>query len=93
MEPLHLAIMRLRQATFDLPDWARIALVLALGVLLAGVGDFLLSRQGYPGIGVAIWVIGYGGTVFAVWALFVRGREFVPAGDGPGEDGSGERNR
>lgn len=80
----------------DPPAWATVASLLALGVVFAGVGDFLLARLGYPGVGAVVWVVGYGGSVLVVWLLFFRGREFRPGTvteDDPGGEERGERNR
>ncbi|MFC7175969.1 hypothetical protein [Halosegnis marinus] len=66
-------------ATLDrLPSWAKAVSVLATAVVLAGVGDFLLSQAGYTGLGALVWALGYGGAVVAVWAIWFRGQEFDP---------------
>lgn len=63
----------------DLPDWALVATVLAAGVVSAGVTDFFLSRAGFEDLGVFVWVVGYGGAVFAVWFVWLRHLDFAPS--------------
>lgn len=88
--------MPIPSADVELPEWAQVAALLAAGVVLAGMTDFLLARLGFPGVGAWVWAIGYGGTVLAVWFFFLRGQEFEAggvAGDGSGDERNGERNR
>ena len=61
-----------------LPGWAKALSIIATAVVLAGVGDFLLSQAGYDGLGMLVWAAGYGGGVLAVWAIWFRGLEFAP---------------
>lgn len=62
-----------------LPDWAKAALVLVSGVVGAGIADYLLAQAGYGALGAAVWVVGYGGAVFAVWFVWLRHLEFDPS--------------
>ncbi|MFB6117288.1 hypothetical protein [Halosegnis sp.] len=64
--------------TTELPGWAKALAVIATGVVLAGVSDFLLSQAGYTGLGALVWAAGYGGAVLVVWAVWFRGQEFDP---------------
>ena len=61
-----------------LPGWAKALSIIATAVVIAGVGDFLLSQAGYGGLGMLVWAAGYGGGVLAVWAIWFRGLEFAP---------------
>lgn len=63
----------------DLPEWAKAALVLAAGVVIAGVTDYFLARAGFEGLGMLVWAIGYGGAVFTVWFVWLRHLEFDPS--------------
>lgn len=78
----------------SLPGWARAAVILAAGVVVAGAGDFALSAAGHPGLGAFVWAVGYGGAVLAVWLLVFRGRSFEPGAvkevDGEASDGDGD---
>jgi hypothetical protein len=51
----------------DLPGWARLLLVLAVGVALSGLADFALSRAGYPSLATLAWTMGYAGTIIVLW--------------------------
>lgn len=64
--------------TDGIPGWAKALGVIATAVVLAGVGDFLLSQAGYTALGALVWAAGYGGGVIAVWAIWFRGQEFDP---------------
>jgi len=61
-----------------LPNWAKAALALAGSVALAGLADAALARAGYPTLGATVWVVGYGGAVFAVWLFWVRHLDISP---------------
>lgn len=61
------------------PDWAKAAAVLVSGVVLAGLADYLLAQAGHEGLGALVWVVGYGGAVFAVWVVWLRRLEFEPS--------------
>lgn len=56
----------------DLPSRRLLALVLAAGVLVPGLLQYLLERAGYPLAADAVWVAGYGGTVLVVWYGWLR---------------------
>jgi hypothetical protein len=66
------------EGTDGVPSWAKLLAVIAAAVVLAGVGDFLLSQAGYEGLGMLVWAAGYGGGVIVVWAVWFRGQEFDP---------------
>lgn len=63
-----------------LPGWATAAVVLALGVVLAGLADYALSQAGHPSLGTLAWVAGYSAAVLVVWAGWLRGVDFEPGG-------------
>lgn len=63
-----------------LPGWVRPALVLVVGVVLAGVADFALTEAGYPALATLAWVAGYGGTVIVLWAVWFRHVDLEPGG-------------
>ena len=64
--------------TDGFPSWSGPVLVIVGVIVLAGVGDFLLSQAGYTGFGALVWALGYGGAIVAAWAAFFRGQEFDP---------------
>lgn len=67
------------EATLDgLPPWATAGFALVAAIVLAGMGDFLLSQAGYDSLGALVWALGYGGIVITAWAVWFRGQEFEP---------------
>lgn len=62
----------------ELPEWAKAALVLAAGILFAGVSDYVLAQTGYDALGTLVWVAGYGGAVIVIWFIWLRGVELGP---------------
>lgn len=66
--------------TGRLPGWAKAAIVLGAGVVLAGLADYALSQAGYPSLGALAWATGYAGVVVVIWAGWLRNLEFEPGG-------------
>lgn len=62
-----------------LPEWTKAAAVLVAGVVFAGMADHLLASAGHEGLGALVWVVGYGGAIFAVWFVWLRHLEFEPS--------------
>lgn len=46
--------------------------VVLLGVAGTGLGVRLLSAAGHPGLGSALWVLGYGSTIAVLWYGWLR---------------------
>ncbi|WP_255195271.1 hypothetical protein [Halorarius litoreus] len=63
-----------------LPGWAKAAIVLGAGVVLAGLADYALSQAGYPSLGALAWAMGYAGAIAVIWAGWFRHLEFEPGG-------------
>lgn len=75
----------------ELPGWARLLVVLAVGVAISGLADFALSSAGYATLGTFAWAVGYAGTVIIVWLVWGQKLELV--GDtGIGHDATPEEN-
>lgn len=58
-------------------DGWRVALIAALGIVVSGMADYLLSAEGYVGLGRVAWAVGFGVTVVAVWFLWLRPIDLV----------------
>jgi hypothetical protein len=65
---------------FEVPDWAKAALLLLLGVVIGGIADFALSQAGYASLGALTWAVAYSSVIIAVWAVWLRDLEFEPGG-------------
>lgn len=50
----------------------RLGLVLALGVIIPGVADYVLKSAGYPTLGGIAFASGYGLALFVVWYVWFR---------------------
>lgn len=53
-------------------DGWQAALIAALGIVVSGVADYLLTASGYVGLGRLVWAVGFGVTVLVVWYLWLR---------------------
>lgn len=53
-------------------DVLLLATVLVLGVAGTGIVRRLLGEAGLNDLGVVVWILGYGGTVFVVWYGWIR---------------------
>jgi hypothetical protein len=61
----------------ELPGWARLLAVLALGVAFSGLADFAITQAGYPKLATLVWAAGYAGTIMLVWLVWGRRLELV----------------
>ncbi len=57
-------------------DALLLALILAAGVIVPGVLDYLLHQAGQPALGSAVWLAGFGTMVLVVWYGWVRPLDF-----------------
>ena len=48
------------------------AVMLAATILLPGLMDYALSAAGYDSLGGAVWAVGYGFGVLAIWYIWIR---------------------
>ena len=46
--------------------------IVALGVVVPGLVDNLLTNAGAPGLGVLVWTVGFGSAVVALWYVVLR---------------------
>ncbi|MFC5972372.1 hypothetical protein ACFPYI_13610 [Halomarina salina] len=46
--------------------------IVALGVIVPGLVDNLLTQAGAPGLGVLVWTVGFGSAVIALWYVVLR---------------------
>ena len=53
-------------------DGRRAALIAAVGIAVSGAADYLLTANGYAGLGRLAWTVGFGATVLAVWYVWLR---------------------
>ncbi|WP_276258622.1 hypothetical protein [Haloglomus litoreum] len=75
----------------ELPGWARLLAVLAVGVALSGLADFALTQAGYPTLATFVWATGYAGTIIVVWLVWGQHLDLV--GDtGVGHETDPEEN-
>lgn len=73
----------------ELPGWAKLLLVLAVGIAVSGLLDFALSNAGYGNLATLVWAMGYAGTLIIVWLVWGQHLELV--GDtGVGHDAPAE---
>ena len=56
--------------------------VLAAGIVLPGVMDFVLNQAGYPTLGAIVWAMGYASMVLVVWAGWIRPLDLSGPGGG-----------
>lgn len=61
----------------ELPGWAKLLLVLAVGVAVSGMLDFGLTRAGYPTLATFAWALGYAGTLIVVWLIWGQHLELI----------------
>jgi hypothetical protein len=61
----------------ELPSWARMLVVLAVGIALSGLADFALSRAGYANLAAFAWATGYAGTIIILWLGWGRHLDLV----------------
>ena len=58
------------------------AVVLATGVILPGVADYVLSTAGFDTLGMVVWAVGYLLMVLYLWYRWVRPLDLSgPAGE------------
>jgi hypothetical protein len=57
-------------------DTLLLALLLAAGVIVPGVLDYLLHQAGRPALGSAVWLAGFGTMILVVWYGWVRPLDF-----------------
>jgi hypothetical protein len=75
----------------ELPGWARLLAILAVGVAISGVIDFALTQAGHANLGAFAWATGYAGTIIVLWLVWGRDLELV--GDtGVGHESGTEEN-
>ena len=53
-------------------DGWRVAAIAAVGIIISGVADHLLTTSGHVGLGRLVWMVGFGVTVLAVWYVWLR---------------------
>ena len=46
--------------------------IVVVGVLVPGLVDNLLTHAGAPGLGVLVWIVGFGSAVVALWYVVLR---------------------
>ncbi len=72
----------------DLTSRQAFALVLAVGVVGTGIVVALLSSAGHRPLGSAVWILGYGTMVLALWWGWLRPLDLGHgAADADREDG------
>ena len=49
-----------------------LAAILLIGVAGSGIARRLLAEAGYDGVGIVVFILGYGGMVLVVWYGWIR---------------------
>lgn len=60
----------------ELPSKVKFAVILTVGIIVTGILDYALSMSGLSQIGMIVWIIGYGATIFSIWYIWVRPIDF-----------------
>jgi hypothetical protein len=58
-------------STVGRPEWVRAMVILAVGVTLSGVADFVFTQAGFPIIGSYVWASGYAGTILLLFFVYL----------------------
>ncbi|XVH32277.1 hypothetical protein ACNS7O_03585 [Haloferacaceae archaeon DSL9] len=61
-----------RSSRFLTADRALLIAIILVGIIGSGVAAWAFGRAGYSDIGQVVFVIGYGGMVFAIWYGWIR---------------------
>lgn len=59
-----------------------LGLVVAAGIVLPGVANYLLNQAGAPTAGAFVWAAGYASMVFVVWYGWIRPLDLTGPGGG-----------
>ncbi|NIB99886.1 hypothetical protein [Halobacterium sp. R2-5] len=59
-----------------------LGLVVAAGIVLPGVANYLLNQAGAPTAGTAVWAVGYASMVLVVWYGWIRPLDLTGPGGG-----------
>lgn len=59
-----------------------VGLVIAAGVILPGVANYVLHQAGAPTVGAAVWAVGYASMVLVVWYGWIRPLDLSGPGGG-----------
>ena len=57
-------------------------LVVAVGVVVPGMADYVLSSLGFDTIGMLVWGVGYLAMALFVWYRWIRPIDFGARSDG-----------
>lgn len=64
-----------------------LGLTIAAAVIIPGLANGFLSQMGYPWLGSAVWAMGYGLGVVAIWYRWIRPLDITgPEGVGYDDD-------